>query len=383
MKRTLSNITMRKKGSRYYARLYDPSRRPKRKEIALRTSKKRPARKRLTQLEAQYERGEVDPWTDPVRFEKLTIQDAIQVFLNAKQDVWRSTTHSVYKQQLEAWERLCPPTLMLKALRAEHLRPYIYEHMEPDSRANTLSSATKRKRYRHIRAFINWLMETGRLTHNPLNDISQPDTEKKSPVFLSRKGLGKLLSCIQNHGQTVTNQAGQPSDVQWLVDLINVAVCTGMRRGELVNLQWQDVSLEKKVVAVRNRGTFTTKNGHERRVPIRADALATLRRTHSEREPAPGDMVFVDRRGRAIRPDRATKRFKFFVRKADLPDSEALHFHSLRHTCGTWLASNGVSIRLIQEILGHTSHTTSEIYAHISLEAAGRAIEHAFGKEEE
>ena len=379
MRRTLSNITMRKKGSRYYARLYDPSRRPKRKEIALRTSKKRSARKRLTQLEARYERGEVDPWTDPVRFEKLTVQDAIQAFLQAKQASWRKKTYDAYAQQLHAWERLCPPTLMLKALRADHLHPYIHTHTESDSRADTLSSATKRKRYRHLRAFLNWLVETGRLTTNPINELEPPSVEKKPPVFLSERDLQQLLACIRKHGKTVTNQANEPSDVQWLIDLINVAVCTGMRRGELIHLQWQDINLERKVASVRNRDAFTTKNGHERRVPIRADALTTMKRLDAEREPAPEDVVFVDRQGRRIRPNRATRRFKFFVRKANLPDSESLHFHSLRHTCGSWLASNGVSIRLIQEILGHTTHTTSEIYAHVSQKAAGQAIEQAFG----
>jgi len=117
-------------------------------------------------------------------------------------------------------------------------------------------------------------------------------------------------------------------------------------------------------------------------VPLRSSALEVLQRRHEEAESeaeAPSGPVFTDRSGAPIKPDRVTKRFKFFVRKADLKDKEELHFHSLRHTCGAWLASSGIPLRVIQEILGHSSTSVTEIYSHLQPDVMGDAMEEAFG----
>ena len=80
-----------------------------------------------------------------------------------------------------------------------------------------------------------------------------------------------------------------------------------------------------------------------------------------------------------IKPDWATKRFKFFVRKAKLPQRERLRFHSLRHTAGSWLAMRGVPMRVIQAILRHSSISVTERYSHLQPEVMGAAMEEAFG----
>jgi integrase len=67
------------------------------------------------------------------------------------------------------------------------------------------------------------------------------------------------------------------------------------------------------------------------------------------------------------------------VRKAKMPDRERLHFHSLRHTCGSWLAMRGVPQRVIQGILGHTDATSTEVYMHLQPEVMGKALEKTFG----
>lgn len=381
MRRTLSNVSLRTKGKNdyYYARLTDPSRSPKRTEVALRTRRKRIARKRATHLEEQYERGEIDPWTRKPRFEHLTVEEAVEQFLNAKAGTVRDSTLRTYRQQLEAWLTTCPPALMLKALHSEHLYEYIHEYTDPSSPVEHLSNATRRKRYRHVRTFVNWLQRTHHIHHNPLDDVQEPERETKLPTYLSRSELERLLCCIRTHGETVTDAAGKPSDVQWLLDIIRVAVCTGLRRSELVNLHWDDVDLRKRCLTVRNRSDFKTKNGHERVVPLRSDALGVIERRSCER-PAHPKRVFTDRQGRVILPGRVSHRFKFFVRKAKLHDRERLHFHSLRHTCGTWLTASGVPLHIIQKILGHADAATTQIYAQVQDDVMGEALERTFGQ---
>lgn len=89
--------------------------------------------------------------------------------------------------------------------------------------------------------------------------------------------------------------------------------------------------------------------------------------------------VFTDRRDLPIKPDRMTKAFKRIVRGAKLKGRDRLNFHSLRHSCGAWLASKGVSERIIQEILGHSSTQTTQKYSHVASSAVEGAMEETFG----
>jgi integrase len=162
--------------------------------------------------------------------------------------------------------------------------------------------------------------------------------------------------------------------------MVRVAVGTSLRRGELLNLRWGDVDLESGRLVVRNRDGFTAKNGRERTVPLLGDELETLRAMKEDQPSLDNDPVFVDVNDDVPKPDRVSKRFKFYVRKAGLSDREELSFHSCRHTTGSWLSMQGVPLRVISEILGHTSTQVTEMYSHLSPDVMDRAMEETFGK---
>lgn len=88
--------------------------------------------------------------------------------------------------------------------------------------------------------------------------------------------------------------------------------------------------------------------------------------------------VFTDRNGKAVRANRVSKRFKAMAEKAELDDR--LHFHSLRHTTGSWLAMRGVPIQQIQSILGHSTSRVTERYSHLAPKALDKAMEETFGE---
>jgi len=381
----MASMAKKGKSGYYYARFYDSSRSPKEKTVPLKTKRKPQARDRLSDLEKEYERGEFDPWTDE-KDRNLSARDAVERFLEAKAPDVRQSTVDAYRQQLTAWLSSFPESVGIRAVEARHLRPYITAYTAPrngedeaSARQRTPSRATQRKRYRHLQTFVNWCLDQGLLPADPLAGVSKPKKQEKKPAFLSPAQLEDLLGEILDHAATVTNIHGEPSDVKWLYDIIQVAVCTGLRRGDLVSLRWRHVDLEQRLLTVRNEEEHVTKSGHEHRVPLRSSALEVLERRHETHEGGPEDLVFTDRQDRAIRPGRLTKRFKFFVRKADLKEQEELHFHSLRHTCGAWLASAGVPLRVIQEILGHSSASVTEIYSHLQPDVMGDAMEEAFG----
>jgi integrase len=364
--------SLRKKGRYYYARFYDRNRSPKRKEIALRCTQKEAARRKLVRLEKGFERGEYDPWNTQQAHGSLSAQEAINRFLEFQEEQGLAArTLDTYEGILKRWMDRCPPALMLVDISADHVRQYVYD--------SDVASATRDKRYRHIAKFMKWAVQEGLLASDPLESVDRPRKEEKVPAYLSPQQLDQLLEYIDWHAENVTNVAGQKADLGWLRDTILIALATGLRRGELLNLRWADIDLDHGRLHVRNRAEFKTKSGSERVVPVRGPALDTLLRMANERDYQEDDPVILDRRGKPVKPDRLTKRFKDMVRGAKLQNRERLSLHSLRHSCGTWLASNNVSESIIQKVLGHASTQTTQIYIQIANDAVEDAMEQAFG----
>jgi integrase/recombinase XerC len=131
------------------------------------------------------------------------------------------------------------------------------------------------------------------------------------------------------------------------------------------------------MLTVRNRDDFRSKSGHERSVPLAGEAVEVLERLKQESETDSDEHVLKDRRGKPIKPDRISSRFKTFARKAKL--DERIHFHSLRHTCGAWLTMKGVPLRVTQEVLGHQESSTTEIYSHLQPGVMKKAMQETFG----
>ena len=361
--------TLRKINGSYYAYFYNRHRSPKRKSYPLGVSLKSAATKKLKRLEDEWAEGRFDPWNPGAsQVTALTVPEAIDNFLEAKSHL-RERTRSTYQQQLELWASDLAPDLLLQYVQSSHLEAFVWQ--------SSISASTRCKRYRHLRVFINWARDNGYLDHNPLDELRQPKAEKKQPAFLKTTDLQELVEKIRSHGSTVTDAVGRSPDVQWLIDTIYLAVCTGLRRGELVNLHWSDIDLENGFLTVRNREGFQSKSGHERTVPLAGDAVKALNRLKERHADGNSDRVIVDRDGKPVKPNRITKRFKTFVEKADL--DERLRFHSLRHTCASWLSMKGVPLRVIQSIMGHSEISVTERYSHLQPEVMSRAMRETFG----
>ncbi len=156
--------------------------------------------------------------------------------------------------------------------------------------------------------------------------------------------------------------------------LLVLALTTGMRQGELLGLQWEDVDLKTGTVYIRRtllelKGKLTlgeTKSGRNRRVDLPDIAVETLRE-HRKRmlaEGHPGPWVFCDTQGGPIRKSNLTRRwFKPLLQRAGLPD---IRFHDLRHTAATLLLTLGVHPKIVQERLGHSQISlTLDTYSHV------------------
>ena len=369
---------MQKINGRYYAYFYDKNRTPERKSFALGFSRKTPAQKYYRRIEEAYGEGTFDPWLDDPwidgeRVTPIPVKEAIEKFLDAKRkENRRPATIDTYQQQLGAWRKTLPIGITTRDLISSHLTDYI--------RDAEVVNATKRKRYGHLRAFLNWCEENRYLEKSPLGDVTQPKRIKKEQPTLDPEDIDTLIQAIDEHEST-TDAVGRSPDVQWLKDTIVITMYTGLRRAEIVSVLWQDIDLKAKTLSVRSRSGAETKTGDERTVPLRGPALTQVQAIQGRRtsgEALDGDSHLIqDRNEKEVRPDRVTKRFKFFVRKADLDDR--ISFHTLRHSFTSYVQSKGVPTRMAQEILGHSSITTTERYSHMRLDDVADELDRAFG----
>lgn len=198
---------------------------------------------------------------------------------------------------------------------------------------------------RALKAAFNVAKRWKLIAENPCAEVAQIPTPDEPPVFFNTLEFEKLLATIAQ---------------DWLREMVVFAVLTGLRRGELCNLQWEDVDLKTKVVHIRSSATFKTKQGKRRVVALNNTAFLLLQ---SRKHQSPSGYVFM-LNVRKIRDEHAGRLFKRAVRAAKLSD-QRLHFHSLRHTFASWLVQNGASLYQVQKLLGHSDPRVTQVYAHL------------------
>jgi integrase len=144
----------------------------------------------------------------------------------------------------------------------------------------------------------------------------------------------------------------------WLRSLLMVALHAGMRRGEILDLRWQNVDLSKRLIRV-----VRSKNGERRTIPMSSTLLNLFK-----------DMTVRDISGRVFPISKSSVRHAFdqVVEKAGLED---FRFHDLRHTFATRLVQNGVDLFKVKELLGHKTITMTMRYAHHYPESLRSSVE--------
>ena len=179
----------------------------------------------------------------------------------------------------------------------------------------------------------------------------RPPRDKGRVRWLSRAEAARLM-------QVAADEPRAP----YLADFIRLALHTGMRKGELLGLEWRRVSLHDGLVFLEPEHT---KTAERRTVPLNAEAraalvsLATFRAGHCPASP----WVFCTRRGERLGNIR--KSFASACRRAGIEDFRP---HDLRHTCAAWLVSAGVPLPEVRDLLGHHTVQMTERYAHLAPE---------------
>ncbi|PAP76327.1 tyrosine-type recombinase/integrase [Rubrivirga marina] len=347
----------RSKGS-YYARFHDKTKSPARKTVPLRTRDEAAARAALRRLEVHYAEGRFDPWAPP-EAPPTRLSEAVAVFFEAK-------------------AHRAPATLRLYHTVLDGLVAHVGDPLLRDVRprdvlaflgARDLNDTGRDAYFTRLKAFFRWCRRQGLADDVVTDRVDVPRGPQVFPHWLTRDEFGRLVGAIRS----AAGEANE-GEVAWLIPFVTVAVYTGLRLGELVGLRWADVDLESRRLVVRNRAAARTKSRRDRSVPLAGPAVRAFESVgRGDREA----LVFVGAGGGRVNKEYASKAFLRYRRAAGL--AEEIHFHSLRHTCASWLVQGGVSLVRVKEVLGHASIQTVMRYAHLAPSTALDEVERALG----
>jgi integrase/recombinase XerC len=227
--------------------------------------------------------------------------------------------------------------------------------------------STMSRRATAARVFTAWAQRTGRIATDPGALLASPKPHKTLPGVLGQADTRAVLDAA-----AVAADDGSPVGLRDLA-IMELLYATGIRVGELCALDLDEVDRSRRVVRVFGKGR------KERSVPYgvpAAAALDTWLQTARPKlvQPGSGPALFLGARGGRI--DQRTVR-RLVHARIDAVDAPDLSPHGLRHTAATHLLEGGADLRSVQEMLGHSSLATTQIYTHVSAERLRRAYEQA------
>ncbi len=222
--------------------------------------------------------------------------------------------------------------------------------------------STVARRGSTLRTFFTWAQEEELVHANPTRGMRTPKRENHLPPVLSREQMNQLLTTLQER------RAQDPRDARLLrlEAVVEVLYASGMRISELTGLDLQSVDRANKTVRVLGKGN------KERVVPLGTPALKALNRWVSYGRPQwipEGSQsvtaLFIGPRGGRANARQIREDLTRLLRTVE--NTQASGAHVLRHSAATHLVDGGADIRSVQELLGHSSLATTQIYTHVSM----------------
>ncbi|MFC1537839.1 site-specific tyrosine recombinase/integron integrase [Candidatus Latescibacterota bacterium] len=243
----------------------------------------------------------------------------------------------------------------------DNIRTYLYALSN-----NKLKRTSIRRKLASIKSFCKYLVMEGIFETNPSAKIKTPKIEKKEPVFLSRQEIDRLMNL------PVTDTMISLRDHA----ILELFYSTGIRLSELHGLDEEDVDFHNKVISVIGKGN------KQREVPIGRKAVDALNKYLTFKKSALFEVGRLNTKALFInnKCGRLGKRsIQHSVSKTMSMISEKEHLspHVLRHTFATHMLDNGADLMAVQELLGHSSPDTTQVYTHITVERLTKAYRQA------
>ncbi len=244
-----------------------------------------------------------------------------------------------------------------------HLRTWLADQAEAGAARGSVA-----RRAASARSFLRWAHRRGFIPSDPSVRLLSPRRSVRLPSVLTVDDATAVM--------TVASIAADDLDAVNLRDraMLEVLYAAGIRVGELVGLDVDDVDLAERTMRVLGKGA------KERTVPFGLPARDAVRDWLADGRPqvatpASGPALFLGRRGRRVDPRQVRTAVHRLV--GHVPQAPDVGPHGLRHSAATHLLDHGADLRSVQELLGHSSLSTTQIYTHVSVERLRSSFEQA------
>ncbi len=246
-------------------------------------------------------------------------------------------------------------------------------HVRTMSSERGYNASTISRHLATIKVFYRWMLATGQIDDNPADHLDQPTKWKRLPGVLTPSQVRKLLEAPQP-----PENPPKRALPLWIRDraILELMYASGLRASEVGQIGLIDIMEKIGVVRVLGKGD------KQRLVPMGKPAQVALQRYIDECRPMlitaeraaerrDGGKLFLSRTGKPIERVRVWQIVKHWAKQADLPKT---YPHMLRHSFATHLLAGGADLRIVQELLGHSDITTTQIYTHVDRSSLHKTV---------
>ena len=293
-----------------------------------------------------------------------------------------ATTYDRYYYKINGHLKPDLGYIPLQQLEPYHLESYFANKRisgRHDGKGGGLSENTLKKHYVILNSAIKKAIKLKLIKYNPVKAVETPKPEKKETEIMSQQDYEKILDILK--------------DDLLMFTFVFMDLMTGLRRSELLGLEWEDVDFNKKIIKVKKRlvkitGGWKhekkTKNDSSRRKVKLSNKLKKILKRYKKEQAKirlqlddeyydKKEFIFCRPDGYPYHPDTYNKKLNDYIDKAEL--SQKYTIHTLRHTFATMNVNNKISPEIVQKMLGHsTISTTIDIYYHHDTEMQKEAI---------
>jgi integrase/recombinase XerC len=240
----------------------------------------------------------------------------------------------------------------------EKLDYFIFRKFLASLSAKGVKKKTQARKISTLKSFFKFLMREGDIKTNPALSISYPKLEKNLPKFLTEQEMKKFLDSLpQSSILEMRNKA-----------MFELLYSSGVRISELIGLNTEDIDAISWVIKVRGKGK------KERLLPLGAAAQGILVKYLDQRN-SPAKALFLNRFGKRLSAVGIRKAINKSA--SALATREKISPHVFRHSFATHLLNRGADLRSVQELLGHSSITTTQVYTHLTVDSLKKVYQKA------